>query len=229
MDIFVYSDESGVFDRAHEDFFIFGGVVFFSKEEKDICARKYLHAERALRKNRDYGAQEELKASRISEKDKGKLFRSLSQYQRFGIIISQQKLLPRIFQSKKDKQRYLDYAYKIGLKRLFQSLIDREIINKDEVTAIHIYADEHTTATNGRYELREGLEQEFKNGTYNYSYSLFFPPIFTNLRHITLEFCNSEKRTLIRAADIVANKLFYLAHNKPEKIGSVKIFVINLP
>lgn len=39
---------------------------------------------------------------------------------------------------------------------------------------VFVYNDEHTTATNGRYELREGLEQEFKLGTYNMRYDKFF-------------------------------------------------------
>ncbi|MGR5583309.1 DUF3800 domain-containing protein, partial [Enterocloster bolteae] len=77
-----------------------------------------------------------------------------------------------------------------------------------EVENIYIYADEHTTATNGRYELKEGLEQEFKNGTYNYQYDKYFPPLFPNMKGISLEFCNSEQRTLIRAADIVANRIY---------------------
>ena len=68
----------------------------------------------------------------------------------------------------------MDYAYKIGLKRCFEKLIADGSINVHEVENIYIYADEHTTATNGRYELKEGLEQEFKNGTYNYGYDKFF-------------------------------------------------------
>lgn len=46
MNIFVYSDESGVFDAAHNDIFVFGGVLFLDKESKDANARKFVHAER---------------------------------------------------------------------------------------------------------------------------------------------------------------------------------------
>lgn len=113
--------------------------------------------------------------------------------------------MDRIFQSKKDKQRYLDYAYKIGLKKAFQSLIEEGIISARDVKRIHVYNDEHSTATNGRYELEQALEQEFKLGTYNQRYDSFFPPIFSDLRRIDLDFCPSDKVTLIRAADIIAN------------------------
>ena len=47
MNIFVYSDESGVLDKAHNDIFVFGGIVFLSKDERDIAARKYSAAERS--------------------------------------------------------------------------------------------------------------------------------------------------------------------------------------
>ena len=50
---------------------------------------------------------------------------------------------------KKSKQRYLDYAYKIALKRAFEWLIDEKYISGEEVENIYIFVDEHTTATNG--------------------------------------------------------------------------------
>ena len=89
--------------------------------------------------------------------------------------------------------------------------------------------DEHTTATNGRYELKESLEQEFKNGTYNLQYSKYYEPIFKNLEIINLQYCNSEKQALIRAADIVANRIYYHAIN--DKLAEVenKIYIHKLP
>lgn len=46
MDIFVYSDESGVFDNVHNDIFVYGGLIFFNKNDKDVYCRKYIHAEK---------------------------------------------------------------------------------------------------------------------------------------------------------------------------------------
>ena len=45
MDIYIYSDESGVFDYLHNDYFVFAGAIFFSKQDKDDMERKYVHAE----------------------------------------------------------------------------------------------------------------------------------------------------------------------------------------
>jgi len=147
---------------------------------------------------------------------------------KFGVVIEQKEILDRIFSSKKDKQRYLDYAYKIGLKKAFESLILQGIIEKNKVTSLHIYCDEHTTATNGKYELREGLEQEFKSGTYNRSYNKFFPPLFDNLRDVELNYCDSRKIHLIRAADIVANRIYFSQFNN-RNIDLSDVYITKLP
>lgn len=49
MDIYVYSDESGVFDKEHNDVYVFGGIILLSKSSKDECTRKYKHAEDVVR------------------------------------------------------------------------------------------------------------------------------------------------------------------------------------
>ena len=227
MQLYVYSDESGVFDKVHNDIFVFGGLIFLDKNNKDIFARKYLKAERDIRSN-GYDYETELKACKISNKEKGKLFRSMNKAIKFGVVIEQKEILDRIFSSKKDKQRYLDYAYKIGLKKAFESLILQGIIEKNKVTSLHIYCDEHTTATNGKYELREGLEQEFKSGTYNRSYNKFFPPLFDNLRDVELNYCDSRKIHLIRAADIVANRIYFSQFNN-RNIDLSDMYITKLP
>lgn len=226
MDLFIYSDESGVFDKAHNEIFVYGGLVFIGKQQKDEYIRRYLAAEKVIRGEK-YSNEIELKACKITNKEKGKLYRSMGGAIKFGVIVNQKNVLDRIFLSKKDKQRYLDYAYKIGLKRALQQLMSAGVIGKD-VDHLFIYNDEHSTATNGRYELREGLEQEFKLGTYNMQYDKFFPPLFDTMKGIHLGFCDSRKITLVRAADIVANRIYYMALNrKLENLSG--IYISTLP
>ena len=76
---------------------------------------------------------------------------------------------------------------------------------------MYFYMDEHTTATDGRYELKESLEEEFKIGIMNFEYNTFHKPIFSNLHALSLKFCDSKDNTLIRAADVIANKIYYKA------------------
>ena len=219
MDLFIYSDESGVLDYIHNDYYVFGGILFMGKEEKDIASRKYSNAEKVIRNNSNYEECIELKATNISNKEKGKLYRSLSQYYKFAVIINEQQINKNIFNEKKSKQRYLDYVYKIGLKRLIQQLIEKDIININDIENIWIYADEHTTATNGKYELKESLLQEFKYGTFNFNYQYFYKPILPKIKNIEVNYRNSKNTILIRAADIVANRVYY--YTKLDKISEL--------
>lgn len=117
MNIFVYSDESGVFDVKHNKYYVYGGLIFLDKESRDRYSRKYLNVERTIRENGDYKSNSEIKASIIKNKEKNKLFKSLNDCYKFGAVIDQNRVHKKIFEDKKSKQRYLDYVYKIGLKK----------------------------------------------------------------------------------------------------------------
>lgn len=230
MDIYIYSDESGVFDKEHNNLFVFGGIVFLDKKSKDDCTRMYAKAEKDVRFAECMEPLAEAKACRISNKSKYKLFRSLNNRLKFGVVIYQKEIHSNIYTSKKDKQRYLDYAYKIAVKRLFEKLIKDNEINPKEVRNLYFFIDQHSTATNGCYELKEALEQEFKRGTYNNNWQIFYPPIFESLIGVSVKFCDSEQHTLIRAADIIANRIYYLFNKNLGKTGyKDNLHIIKLP
>ena len=209
MDIFVYSDESGVFDVVHNEYFVFAGLVLIGKEEKDKYVNRYIHAERIVKDSEGLLNMDEAKATVLTNKSKGKLFRSMNNVYKFGAVIDQKRIRPEIFDHKKTKQRYLDYAYKIAVKRCFEAMINHKIIDPDEVRNIFFFADEHSTATNGRYELQEALERELKMGTFNFNWIKYYPPLFPDMDGVSVKFCDSASRPLVRAADIVANHLFH--------------------
>lgn len=230
MDIFVYSDESGVFDKIHNSIYVYGGVVFLSKDDKDDHARKYLHAERTIREINGIDSSSEIKASTSTNKDKSKLYRSLNDVIKFAVVINQTFVHDKIFADKKTKQRFLDYAFKRGIKHCLIHLIHKELIDPNDVHDLYFFADEHTTATNGKYELRESLEQEFKLGTYNYDWSIFHEPLFPKMNCVQMNFCNSANTTLVRAADIVANHVFYKSVNGDQLYNLPNnLYVIVLP
>ncbi len=225
MDIYIYSDESGVFDQAHNEFFIFGGLILIGKQERDNCIHRYLSAEACIRPK--YKPKDELKASLITNKERSSLFRAMNPYYKFGVTVYEQELRETVFSDKKTKQRYQDFAYKRGLKNALVSLQGLGIIGKT-IGNIYIFVDEHTTATNGRYELKEGLEQEFRTGTHNYNFQKFFPPIFDEMGGISLKFCNSASTTLVRAADIIANKIYH-ATESGNVLCRDNLFIQKLP
>lgn len=231
MDICVYSDESGVFDQQHNKYFVFGGLIFFSHDESSHAVRRYLQAENVFRNKCGVPLSQELKACVLPNGSKSKLFRALNPFRKFGVVVHQKRVLSKIFNHKKSKQRYLDYVFKIAVKRKFEKLIREKVLDPQKVTRLRFYIDEHSTATDGRYELQEALEREFKIGTFNQQWSKFYPPIFPNLISVDLKFCDSKVKPLIRAADIVANKVYHSAME--EDIVSLKnrknIFIIQQP
>lgn len=220
MNLFIYSDESGVLDNKHNEYYVFAGIILLGKDSKEDWERLYRNAEKCIESN--YEENCELKATKVTNKDKGKLFRSLNKCFKFSVVINQSKLHQEIFNNKKTKQRFLDYAYKIAIKRALENLLEKGEIIANEVEGIYFFVDEHTTATDGKYELKEGLEQELVHGTFNYHYSTFYPPILPNTKNIELYYCNSATKRLVRAADIVANKVYYLAvSNQIDKINKI--------
>lgn len=234
MRIFVYSDESGVFDCKNNKYFVFGGLIFLSNTERETCIRKYIHAEKTIRhlSEKHFNTKLEVKAANVSNKAKGKLFRTLNHYIKFGVIIHQELVHEKIWLNKKSKQRYLDYAFKIALKRCLESLIKENKVTPSEVEELVVNVDQHSTATDGRYELAASLENEFKIGTFNMYYDKFFEPLFPNLKSLSCNYCNSKANTLIRAADIVANRIYYLARQHQGRDYLIKdkdFYIIQLP
>ncbi len=213
MNIYIYSDESGTLDKKHNDYFVFGGIMLLSKKQKQIEERKYLHVEKAIRLSEHIAPEQEVKATAVSNSAKARLYRSLNNVEKFGVCVYQKNVLDSIDSNKKSKQRFLDWAYKMSVKHKLESLIKNGSIVPDEVERLLFYVDEHNTATNGYYELNESLEQEFKHGVYTNHYTVYHHPIFPRLKQVELKFCNSKTTTLVRAADIVANRLYYLLTN----------------
>lgn len=227
MNIYIYSDESGVFDYIHNSYYVFGGVILLGKEDRDSCERKYRKAERSIAGK--YAPGIELKATVISNKDKSKLFRALNAFHKFGIVINQQRIHREIFTSKKAKQRYLDYAYKIGVKHALKNMLHSGLFTPGDVDYIFFYNDEHTTATDGIYELRAALLQELKEGTFNWNYQCYFPPVFPDLKDLQLSYCDSKTKPLIRSADIIANKIYHKAQFHVPQEKSPMLYMTYLP
>lgn len=73
-----------------------------------------------------------------------------------------------------------------------------------------------------------GLKANLRPAAFQIRKNKFFPPLFETMQGINLEFCDSKKVTLVRAADIVANRVYYMALNrKLENLSG--IYISTLP
>ena len=52
--IYVFSDESGVFDQINNDTFVYAGIIFTDLQEKNLAEIRYRSVENRLRKNAKY-------------------------------------------------------------------------------------------------------------------------------------------------------------------------------
>ena len=227
MDIYVYGDESGTFDAVHNDFFTFGGIVCLGREEKDRFIRRYLSIERAIMPL--YPNLPELKASNLKPEHKMSLFRATRGLARFACVIRQNRVDPRIMANKKSRQRFLDFAFKVALKRQLNHLIEIDRLEKGGFRDLVIAFDEHKTATNGRYELGESIAAEFKDGVIAHD-GHFIEPAFPEMGEVKTKFVDSRLHALVRASDIVANVVLHKAIEG--RIGALPkgdVFVTRLP
>lgn len=208
--LYIYADESGAFDKVHNDIFVYGGILVLGVESRDIMLRKQLYLESESRKNELYCAADEIKACYLPFKKRRRyISMNCKDVVRFAVIINQKSLRDRVFSTKASKQRYLDYALKRGIKNALQTSFKNGIYDIDEIGSISIIVDEHSTATNGKYALRESIDEEFRYGIYNPEYNKEFPAIFdSTFPSIKLSYVDSAKVPLVRTADITANWVF---------------------
>lgn len=208
--VYVFADESGTFDVDHNTFFTYGGVVILSKDAYDYSIRKYLGFESSLRENNEsYKVLDEIKASNMTLRDRKRAFKLINDKRivKFCIVINQKKLQKEIFNSKQSKQRFLDYALKRGIKEGINTLIYRNGIKYTDIDNVQVIVDEHSTSTNGRYDLYESIVSELIDGTFNFNYQRFYPAILRHLSrsNLKLQYLDSKNHALIRLSDVIAN------------------------
>lgn len=114
--VYIYSDESGVFDKTHHKLFVYSGLACVGQDKASILTRNYLLAEKAIRKSPKYKDKPELKACILEKDDKRKLYRVIGDCYKFVIEVDLSKLQDERFSSRLNQQRYLDYAFKRGIK-----------------------------------------------------------------------------------------------------------------
>ena len=74
MKLYLYADESGTFDKEHNDLFVYGGLVVPGDSAKRDLERKYSAIENDIRRNASrFGDDDELKACHLRMKERKRL------------------------------------------------------------------------------------------------------------------------------------------------------------
>ncbi|WP_338582681.1 DUF3800 domain-containing protein [Mycoplasmopsis cynos] len=72
MHLYIYCDESGVFDKNHNNFYVILGYIFLNQSEISKAAAKYDSIEKDIRRIKKIPNKQEIKASFLRRDFKSK-------------------------------------------------------------------------------------------------------------------------------------------------------------
>jgi hypothetical protein len=228
--ISIFLDDSGIFTKNPTDpYFIYAGYVFLGYSDQSGAKRQYRSLSNSIRTSLNHSG--ELKAWNLRDaKHKRALVNVLKGYESMACVVFLPSIRRSIIEDRLSIHRYKDYALKISIKRKLETLINSGKLDASKPTDLKIYIDEQHTSTNGFYNLRETIREEFVNGIRNLDYGSFHPPLFTNDMTITVQYCDSSANYLIQASDLLANRLNRsFNHNKPKLRQLPKLHIVSLP
>jgi len=140
--IYINMDDSGVLvkERLSEPIFVYGGIIFLSKDEKDNFTRQYAALVNQIKPKYCKGFQldttlieeyclthfknsckyncPELKSSVIEPKDKRRFLNFIKKYMCSVAIVDNSKIYDRIISDKASKGRFKDYITRRLVKEI---------------------------------------------------------------------------------------------------------------
>lgn len=208
QECFIYLDDSGVLhNNSKERFFIYAGYIFLSKIEKDAALANYRSAARQIQESLNM-VNKEAKAYILTGVQKRFLNSRLARYESFSCVVDKAHVYDSILNNKKSIHRYKDYCLKRASKNKIRDLIDRNLLDPTLPTTLRFFIDNQPTSTDGIYNLRESIKEEFQNGIANFDYGVRHEALFSGHLEVFTNFCDSSKNYLIQASDILANSLY---------------------
>ena len=105
--VFFFFDDSGTLHKKERSgFFVYAGYVFSSRVALDVAKRKYIHANKAIKKAT--GRNNELKAAGLEAKYKRSLFNSVREFESLSAAVEIKRVYDYILADKKSICRYGD-------------------------------------------------------------------------------------------------------------------------
>lgn len=228
--IYINMDDSGVLvkGRPSEPIFVYGGIVFLSKDEKDNFVRQYYSLVNRikpkycvdfqidasltenfclthLKENCKYDCPE-LKSSVLKPSDKRRFLNLIKKYTCSVAIVDNSKIYDRIICDTASKGRFKDYVTKRLVKEIIKQLISENKINPETPVHLILNLDEQTTKSNGYYSLKSSIIEELQYGITNYNYDTFFTPVLNNVS-VSIRHQNSYNSLCVQAADLIVGEI----------------------
>lgn len=220
QEVIFFFDDSGVLHKNEPSgYFVYAGYVFTDRNTLEIAKRKYMHANKILK--RALKRTDELKTANLSPVHKRSLFNSVRQYDSVDVVVDISRVYDHILANKKAICRYKDYTLKRCVKNKVKSLITDGLISKDEEIVISIYIDEQLTATDGYYDLRDSIKEELQYGIVNFDYGIRHPHLFEADVIVNIKYCNSSRNYMIQASDILANRIWTSYRSQNRKLRQI--------
>lgn len=210
--IYICLDDSGKLSKK-ESFCTYGGLIFFSKQERDKFITQYrsiINSIKCKYCNHTTSCNNscpEIKCSKISSTDRRRIINYIKKYYVISTIIDNTKVYPYILDDKASKGRYLDYCVRRLIKDSVKSLIKLGRIDADKPLKLILEIDQQTTKSNGYYGLKEGLVEELVHGITNFNYGFKVEPILNNSLSVDLFYRDSYFSFPVQAADLVAGSV----------------------
>lgn len=220
QEVIFFFDDSGVLTKKESSgYFVYAGYVFTSRNTLNTARRKYIHANKALKKA--LGRNDELKAASLTTNHKRALFNAVREYESVSVTVDISQVYNHILAEKKSICRYKDYALKRCIKNKLKALIADGIISKTEKIKLHIYIDEQLTATNGYYDLKDSIKEELQYGIINFDYGVKHQNLFDSNVEVVIQYCDSRENYMIQASDILANRIWNSYRTKNRNLRSI--------
>lgn len=202
QELYINLDDSGKL-TPKEAVSVYGGIVFFSKSEKD----KFINIYRSIINDIKSHYDGEIKSINIKPGHKRRIINFIKKYYVTCVVFENKHVYPIIINNKASKGRFIDYGIKIMIKELILSLVSKDIIDVNKDLKIIINIDEQTTKSNGYYNLKESLYEELKFGIHNYNYGGVFKPVMKKKIIIYVCYRDSKYSVVIQAADLIAGQV----------------------
>lgn len=242
QELYINLDDSGNFYN-NERICVYGGLVFFSKAEKDKFITQYRAIINSIKCKYCDGEPSacnntcpEIKDTNIYPQDKRRIMNYLKKYFVIAVIIKNDQIYDHIINDKAARGRYIDYAIRRLIKGLLCRLIQFKSIDPHKPVRLIINIDQQSTKSNGYYNLTDSLVEELKYGIQNYNYDVQFLPILFDELDISLHYQVSKNSYVVQAADLIAGtirrqtlEILKNNHNLIQELSNYAQYVLILP